>query len=350
MLVIKMSVQKKVLDVAGRTNWGTSQETRARRSSDFEKKNPLICLLTDYGRDEAPYLVRSAIRAVRPKARIDDVTHEIPAFNVLAGAWRLARVVKTPTEAEGAIYVAVVDPGVGGERKSLIVRTNNGQYLVGPDNGLLSLAFQDSGIDCAVSIDNRELTLLHFAKSHTFEGKDVFGPVAAHLANGVGITEFGERLPPISLRRILLSSESTPTSRTGYLVDIDSFGNLRTNLENGSVGGFDSARVKIWCNGFELFDQTFDKKSVAQRNFENGPGTGISLVRSSTGCLDIIKKQGDASKELRITSGRIALTPDLRPVTEVSIERSTVTQIPISIEAKSTRREAAFPRCLGGLG
>ncbi|MEK6979462.1 MAG: SAM-dependent chlorinase/fluorinase [Candidatus Micrarchaeota archaeon] len=333
---------------------GRSAEFAARRASDFEKRNPLICLVTDYGRDEAPHLVRSAIRAIRPDARIEDVTHEIPAFNILIGAWRLSRVVGTPTEAEGTIYVAVVDPGVGGNRKSLIVRTNNGQYLVGPDNGLLSLAFQDSGIDCAVSIDNQELTLLRFAKSSTFEGKDTFGPVAAHLANGVGISEFGEPVDPAVLRRISLAPPGTESvdSHSGYLVDIDSFGNLRTTIGNGAINGADGARVIVSCRGFKKLDGVFRRTGVC--NFESGKDGDFLLVHSSTGFLDIALNQADASKRLRIDSNDISLltrNDGLRPSADILISTAARDLRPVD-DSKPVRPSRSESRCTGisGLG
>lgn len=214
----------------------TSLKHTSRREihSRIGKREPLIALLTDFGNDEASYLVRSAIRHVHPKARIEDITHHLPPFNVLRGAWRLARVVSTATEAGNTIYVAVVDPGVGTDRKRLIVRTKTGKYLVGPDNGLLSLAFQNEGIDLVVSIDNKDLTLLHLARSSTFDGKDVFGPVAAHLAKGVDIRDFGELLDVSRIQSISLEARKYSGIISGYLVDIDSFGNIRTTIPNSS--------------------------------------------------------------------------------------------------------------------
>ncbi len=282
----------------------------------FPRQQPAISLLTDFGRDEAVHLIKSASRFVNPRARIRDITHEVPAFNILSGAWRLSRVVTDPTQREGTIYVAVVDPGVGGERACLIVRTKAGKYLVGPDNGLLSLAFQKEGIDTAVAITNSELTLRALAQSVTFDGKDVFGPAAAYLAAGVDIKEFGEVIPDADLRKILLDVKSEGTTRTGSLVDIDAFGTLRTNMPNHFA---ESDKNKPGNVDISYAGRRLRRPISVKGTFEGAVKGELLAVLSSTGCLDIAANLENTSRFLGVTFDHIGLTDDLRPITKVSL-------------------------------
>lgn len=294
----------------------TERPRQPRIHTPHGAKQPLIALLSDFGRDEAPYLIRSAIRHVNSEARIDDITHAVPPFNVLSGAWRLSRAVTVPTEREGTIYVAVVDPGVGGERRCIIVRTKKGKYLVGPDNGLLSLAFQAEGVDTAVAITNSELTLRALANSVTFDGKDVFGPAAAHLAAGVGINEFGDSVSETELRKIILEAKADGTSRTGSLVDIDEFGTLRTDMPNHFA---ESDQGKSGNVDFVNGGHRLRKHIRVLGTFEGADEREFIAVLSSTGCLDIAANLGNASELLGVGFESIGLTADLRPLTSVHL-------------------------------
>ena len=325
-------------DLSSRTN---ECKIRQHPKTEISGKQPLISLLTDFGRDESAYLIKSAIDYVNPNARVTDITHSVPPFNILSGAWRLSRVVTAKTEREGTIYVAVVDPGVGGGRECIIVRTKTGKYLVGPDNGLLSLAFQAEGIDTAVSIDNSELTLLSLADSVTFHGKDVFGPAAAHLAAGVHISEFGERLEESTLKEIALDSRSDATSRTGALVDIDDFGTLRTNLPNHLHESILGKQVDLFILNrdpsllgarFRWGDNIISQGKVFVRDtFEGSAKDETIAVLSSTGCLDIAVNLGSAAKKLGSTHDHIILDESLRPATWVHLDFNGREAIPIGV-------------------
>lgn len=304
-----------MVDIVVRTVTGEIKQPRIHGARITQQ--PLISVLTDFGRDEAIFLVKSAIRYVNPDARVEDLTHEVPAFNILSGAWRLSRAVTDPTQKEGSIYVAVVDPGVGGERACLVVRTRRGKYLVGPDNGLLSLAFQAEGIETAVAITNTELTLRKLAQSVTFDGKDVFGPAAAHLAAGVDIREFGDIVPEARLRRIVLTATSEGDIRRGSLVDIDQFGALRTDMPNhvntGAIGN--TARLRVITGGKLLYDGGVSVRT----QFEDAKPGELLAVLSSTGCLDIAANLANASTRLGIGSEFVGLSSGLRPITTVEL-------------------------------
>jgi S-adenosylmethionine hydrolase len=286
----------------------------------FDSHRPQISLLTDFGTgDEAVYAVKSAANFVNPRARTVDICHDVPIGNILLGAWRLNRVVNLPTEREGTAYVAAVDPGVGGSRKNIALRTEDGKYLIGPDNGVLSLAFSSRGAAQAVEIQNMDLTLLHLAQSRTFHGKDVFAPVAAHILRGIPLKEFGKELDPETLARITISAESTEKSRAGYLVDIDGFGSIRTNVPNHVPDKFLGKTAE-----FEIFGlgKSLAGKAKVVRTFSEAQRGEAVFVLSSTGCLDLAENLGSASERFGISGQDISVDGDLRPKARVELEFS----------------------------
>lgn len=286
----------------------------------FGNRQPQVSLLTDFGAgDEAVYAVKSAVEHVNPRARVADICHDVPLGNILLGAWRLGRAVDLPTEKEGTAYVAVVDPGVGGSRKNIAVKTKDGRFLIGPDNGVLSIAFSARGVERAVEIQNQDLTLLHLARSRTFHGKDVFAPAAAHILRGVPLKEFGRDLDESDLARITISAKSTESARSGYLVDVDGFGSLRTNVPNhvpeeylGKIALFEITGLGKPLSG---------KARVVRTFAEAGQGEPV-FVLSSTGCLDLAVNLGDASQMFGISGRDITLVDGLRPRAAVEIEFS----------------------------
>ncbi|MFH1520443.1 MAG: SAM-dependent chlorinase/fluorinase [Candidatus Micrarchaeota archaeon] len=283
--------------------------------------DPQISLLTDFGTSGiSHYELESAIGSITSHSNVRTITHEVPAGNVLIGAWRLWKAARRPTEQSGIIYVAVVDPGVGTDRKGIVVRTQTGKYLVGPDNGLLSLVTKEQGIDRAVAIENRELTLLDHADSDTFHGRDVFVPVAAHLARGVPIEEFGSLLDPATLTSITLLTDSNTTHRKGSIVDIDhvgEFGNIATTVPNhlpqeliGSVISF-----RLRAPGIEL-----DARARLARTFADGSSDDILFVPYSTGSLHLAVNRGNAAKRVGLSSTDIQLDGKFHPAAYVELD------------------------------
>lgn len=281
-------------------------------------KQPLIAVLTDFGTgpDESIYAIKSAAWHVNPNVRIKDICHNVPLGNILIGAWRLRRTVSLPTEKEGTIYVAVVDPGVGTDRKGIIVRTKTGKYLVGPDNGLLSLAAIHEKIETAVKIENPDLTLRHFAESCTFDGKDVFAPVAAHLSLGVPLEEFGS--PVDSIKRIYLLERDTGSHREGSIVDIDGFGTLRTTVPNH----LPKHLLGRWLHfSLSFNDITLEAAARLVRTFGECKKSGEpALVLSSTGNLDLAVNFGNAADHFGIRPHNIGLDNSLGPTAKIQIE------------------------------
>ncbi|MEM3056432.1 MAG: SAM-dependent chlorinase/fluorinase, partial [Candidatus Bathyarchaeia archaeon] len=141
---------------------------------------PIITLLTDYGlRDSYVAEVKGAILKIAPDATIIDITHEVGKFDIEEGAFHLARCVSYFPN--GTIHVGVVDPGVGGGRRSIIIKAR-GAYFVGPDNGVLAPAAERLGVEEVYEIREERLPVRRV--SYVFDGRDVFAPVAAYLAKG----------------------------------------------------------------------------------------------------------------------------------------------------------------------
>lgn len=286
--------------------------------SSFRSREPKLSIITDFGNgDEAAYAIRSSAKAVIPGLMIDDICHNVPLGNVLVGAWRLKRAVELPTESVGTAYVAVVDPGVGTERKSLIVKTSGGKYLIGPDNGVLSLAFESEGISAVVEIQNRNLTLLDSARSRTFHGKDVFAPVAAHILRGVPLSDFGRELDPATLARITISARCTDYTRSGSFVDVDGCGSLRTSVPNHLPSSVIGRSAKFSISGLDR--EVAGVAKVVKTFGEVGEGEAV-FVQSSTGCLDLALNRGNASRAYGISAEQIRVGSDLKPSIGISIE------------------------------
>jgi S-adenosylmethionine hydrolase len=185
-----------------------------------------IVFCSDYGlADEFVGVCHGVIARIAPDARVIDLTHGVPAMNVVHGAALLASSVRyMPAD---AVYLAVVDPGVGSSRRPVAVDTPSGSTLVGPDNGLLSMAWKAlGGAARAVEITAPDVILR--PTSHTFHGRDVFAPAAAHLAAGGELSALGPDVDVDSLARVELPKPVvTPGSVRSSVLSIDRFGNVQ---------------------------------------------------------------------------------------------------------------------------
>lgn len=184
---------------------------------------PLISFLSDFG-DSAPAVCRGVMWGIAPDARILDITHHVRKYAVRDGAFLLSRAVGYMPV---GVHVAVVDPGVGTRRRAIALRVARGDLLVGPDNGLLQPAARVlGGVVAAHELVNTDL---HLARvTTTFHGRDIFAPVAAHLANGVPLERAGPALDPADLVDLRFAEAA---ARDGGLdsavLFIDTFGNAR---------------------------------------------------------------------------------------------------------------------------
>jgi S-adenosyl-L-methionine hydrolase (adenosine-forming) len=193
-----------------------------------ESTSPFVSFLSDYGlTDEFVGVCKAVVLRAAPSARIIDITHGIPPFDVRAGALALVRAVQYLPP---GVVLAVVDPGVGTDRRALAVEVEEG-YLVGPDNGLLAPAVAMlGGARRAVSLTNAEYQLE--APGATFAGRDVFAPAAGYLAAGTPLEALGDLVDPMSLVPGMVPLPSDEGGRaTGEVLWVDRYGNAQLNID-----------------------------------------------------------------------------------------------------------------------
>jgi S-adenosylmethionine hydrolase len=251
---------------------------------------PIITFTTDFGsRDGYAGAMKGVVLSAAPEARLVDITHGVPAQDVVAGAVALAQA--APTFPAGTIHVAVVDPGVGGAQADLLVEAG-GSFFVGPDNGVLSLAARSPRrvfrIEAAAF--RREPV------SPTFHGRDVFAPTAARLAVGANPADAGPALetmvelgtPPLQRRRGVVEGE---------VIHIDAFGNLITSLP---AELFTGGEVSIEVEGGEgRFEPTFG------RTFSDVEQGALIGYVGSGGHLEIARRDGSAARRMGADRGTV---------------------------------------------
>ncbi|MGH9286282.1 MAG: SAM hydrolase/SAM-dependent halogenase family protein, partial [Acidimicrobiales bacterium] len=239
-----------------------------------------ISFLSDYGLDdEFVGVVKSVIRGLAPAATVIDITHGVAPYDVRAGALALVRSVEYLA---AGVVLAVVDPGVGTDRRAVAVEVGEAgeSVLVGPDNGLLAPAVaMVGGALRAAELTNTDFHL----PSHgaTFAGRDVFAPAAAHLCRGADLAELGELVDPVTLRPAVLPLSSTDAGRvSGEVLWVDRFGNLQLNVGPDEVVHL-GERLTVGFGG--------DKARTARRvraYAELAPGE-LGLVVDSSGLLSV---------------------------------------------------------------
>ncbi|MDQ1397010.1 MAG: hypothetical protein QOG64_2269 [Acidimicrobiaceae bacterium] len=253
-----------------------------------------VSFLSDYGSaDEFVGVVKSVIRTVAPAALVIDITHELPPHDVRAGSLALVRAVQYLAP---GVVLAVVDPGVGTERRAVAVEVGDGESVfVGPDNGLLASAVaMVGGSSRAVELTNDDYHLP--APGPTFAGRDLFAPVAAHLCNGVDLLELGPAVDPFTLRPGILP---VPRNEGGKLLAevlwVDHFGNAQLNIGPDEIEEM----------GDRLTLRFREEVRTARRRYTYGQikAGEVGLVVDSYGLVSVALDRMSASDELRLRPG-----------------------------------------------
>jgi S-adenosylmethionine hydrolase len=256
-----------------------------------------ISFLSDYGlADEFVGVVKSVIRSIEPGVTVVDVTHDIPAHDVRAGGLALARAAQYLVP---GVVLAVVDPGVGTDRRGIAVEVGDGQsVLVGPDNGLLAPAVAlVGGATRVVALEAPDLRLP--SGGATFDGRDLFAPVAAQLCAGRPLDELGPDIDPALLQPGMMSlAEVDDGVIAAQVLWVDRFGNLQLNVGPDDLEPLaaDADRVRVILDG----DTRVARRVEA---FGELGGPDLGLVLDSYGLLALALDQRSAAEELRLAAG-----------------------------------------------
>jgi S-adenosylmethionine hydrolase len=244
---------------------------------------PIVTLTTDFGtRDFYVAALKAAMLRRCPDLRMIDVTHEVPRHDILCGSITLERAIDGFLR--GTVHLAVVDPGVGTDRRILVAELNR-QQVVCPDNGLITWAWRRLGPGQA-----HELTWRPERASHTFHGRDIMAPAAAMLAGGTPLTDLAR---PIDDPVLLDIATAPASSRTATIIHIDVFGNATTNMDHGTLTGIDRPRVTVHDKKLGRLRRTY---------WDVAPGKPLALIGSS-GLLEIAVRDGSAAEQLNLHVG-----------------------------------------------
>ena len=250
----------------------------------------LITLTTDFGlADSYVAVMKGVILGIAPQARIVDITHQIAPQNVRQAATVLQAAV--PYFPPQTIHVAVVDPGVGSARRPIAVRTPQAIFI-GPDNGLFSTVLKEAHTKnvTILHLDNRDYWLA--TVSRTFHGRDIFAPVAAHLAAGAPFESVGTPIIDPVIIAMSQPSKLDNGDMRGEVVYVDGFGNLISNIPEAWLAG------RQWV--LSCADQEILGPSPSYASAQ--PGELLALI-SSTGTLEIAVRDGSAAALLRARLG-----------------------------------------------
>lgn len=248
--------------------------------------NRLITLLTDFGlKDNYVGIMKGVIVRIGCDFNIIDITHNIPPHNLDAANFCL--MTEYPFFPHGTVHVAVVDPGVGTQRRAIAIDLATG-FLVGPDNGIFTSLLNREKIITAVELLNPEYRLPH-GQSTTFHGRDIFAPTGAYLAMGTPILKLGREIDPATLIRLDLAPCVTSDSRiTGYIQYIDRFGNCITTIPGAAV------QDRQW------YVTAGDHNIPGHKTYgDTQPGILLAL-EGSHGFIEIAQNGGSAQSALRI--------------------------------------------------
>ena len=243
------------------------------------------------------------IKRIAPDVEVIDITHGIPPQHVLQGALVLANTL--PYMPVG-IHVAIVDPGVGSERKPVALRGGDGRLYVGPDNGLLLVAAERlGGVELGVELGNEKYMLTPV--SHTFHGRDIFSPAAAHLAAGVELGELGPPVDPDALVRLELPRPHVGQARIrATALYVDRFGNIQLNLTSSDlerIGVVPGTKVEVEIR----FERYF---AVAARTFTDVRPGDIVLYEDAYRNIALAINSGDAAHMFSMRVGQeVLLSP-----------------------------------------
>jgi hypothetical protein len=257
---------------------------------------PTVALLTDYGTVDAyAGVLAGAVLGTCPNAKLVTITHQVPAFGLAEGSYLLARASSGfPTH---TVFVAVVDPGVGTQRRSIVLRSGTGRLYVGPDNGLFTGVIRTQGLDRAWEITDPSL-LRPGALSNTFHGRDIYGPVGGLLAAGMEPQRVG---PAIDDPVLLPLSEPIREADTvsGQIVHVDHYGNVTTNIPAEWLA------EAYYAQGRNVTVAIDDRShaAICARTYADVPPGALLVLANAEGLVEVARNAASAAELLGVRTG-----------------------------------------------
>jgi S-adenosylmethionine hydrolase len=254
-------------------------------------RSSVITLLTDFGFKD-PYVasMKGVILKINPRCTLIDITHQVNPHDLEEGAFILARAYSTFPKR--TIHLAVVDPGVGGSRKPILLATKD-FFFIGPDNGLFTFALQRERVRQAVALTNPKFFLPEV--SRTFHGRDIFAPVAAHLSLGIRPKAFGKEID--SWVELPFQKPGMKEGKLlGEIIHVDTFGNLVSNIDQQRLSQFSKDRSFLISVG---------RRTIGglKRGYWEGKKNEPIALFGSGGLLEISIREGNAHQLLKVRRG-----------------------------------------------
>ena len=254
----------------------------------------IISITTDFGEDDHYVgVMKGVMLNINPEAVIVDIDHQVNSYDIFDGAYSLAQ--SYHYFPPGAVHLVVVDPGVGSERRPILVQTKNYRF-VAPDNGVLSLVYEREE-----SVEVRHVTADHYflnPVSHTFHGRDIFAPVAAWLSRGLEAEAFGSVITDYAKFSSPRPKWVNDTLLKGVAIKVDKFGNLITNIRPGDVPqlfGGNPPPFRININGHQI--------TRISESFAAVEPSELFAIAGSSGFLEICTNRGSAARALNVNRG-----------------------------------------------
>jgi hypothetical protein len=253
-------------------------------------REPILTLTTDFGlSDHYVGTMKGVVHSICPRARIVDISHGVTPFEVAEGAYLIAQAYRYFPKK--TVHVVVVDPGVGTARRPILMEAA-GQYFVAPDNGVLSMIYAREKHKIRLIANDR-----YFRKpvSRTFHGRDIFAPVAAHVAAGVAPSRMGKLIEDYLRPAFAQPQRTGKRSWAGRILRIDHFGNIITNFHQDEFPDLERRNFSLNLGPHQV--------TVLARNYaEAGPGELFAIVGSS-GYLEVSVNQGSAAGQIHCETG-----------------------------------------------
>jgi S-adenosylmethionine hydrolase len=256
-------------------------------------RKPILTLMTDFGlSDHYVGAMKGVILGICPQAQIVDISHEVTPFETAEAAFMIAQTYRNFPKK--SIHVVVVDPGVGTARRPILVEAA-GQYFVGPDNGVLSMVCTHEKHKVRLISNDR---YFHKPVSSTFHGRDIFAPVAAHIAAGAAPSTVGRIIHDYLHPEFEKPQLTGQSSWTGRILKIDRFGNIITNFHEKEFPDLEQRSFSLAIGMAEI--------SFMARTYAEAGAGELFVIAGSSGYLEVSANQGSAARQVGCQVGSVA--------------------------------------------